>query len=153
MDASNAGPGELTVHVTTTADPSGQQPRISVPHQLQPTGRRGLLHASFTPNTSTGHSVAIEFNGQPILGQLLFSFSPSSSLYLPLLLSITLSFYLSISRFLSPSLSISISLSLFLSYLLNLLNRDDKFKHYFIIHQRLDRDTFIIVNFINYYLG
>ena len=91
MDASNAGPGELTVHVTTTADPSGQQPRISVPHQLQPTGRRGLLHASFTPNTCTGHSIAIELNGQPILGQLLFSLSPSISLSLPLSLSLYIS--------------------------------------------------------------
>ena len=113
MDASNAGPGELTVHVTTTADPSGQQPRISVPHQLQPTGRRGLLHASFTPNTSTGHSIAIEFNGQPILGQL-FSFSislsltPSSSLYLPLLLSIYLSPSLSISLYLYLPISLSL---------------------------------------------
>ena len=117
MDASNAGPGELTVHVTTTADPSGQQPRISVPHQLQPTGRRGLLHASFTPNTSTGHSIAIEFNGQPILGQLLFFLS--LSLYLSLYLSLSLYIFLYISHFLSYTL---IYLDWYIFIIVNFIN-------------------------------
>ena len=68
MDASNAGPGELTIHVTSSTPGCGQ---VSVTHQLQPTGRRGLVQASFTPTTCNGHSVAIAFNGQQIVGQFI----------------------------------------------------------------------------------